>query len=150
MTALTDGRLTPTRTEDGVTSWRLPVKASAVIYPGALVALDGAVARPAATATGLRVLGRAETRADNSTGADGAIVVAVRAGTYRYENATAGDAITTAHIGRTAYAVDDQTVALTAAPANGSPTRSPAGVVRDVDATGVWVEVGTAAPLLAS
>ena len=49
-----------------------------------------------------------------------------------------GDAITAAQIGSACYIVDDQTVAKTSD--NGS--RSRAGQVIDVDAQGVWVQVG--------
>ncbi|CUH67985.1 hypothetical protein TG4357_03322 [Thalassovita gelatinovora] len=50
-------------------------------------------------------------------------------------NSAAADEITIADIGNKAYAVDDQTVAKT----DGTATRSPAGIIDDVDANGVWV-----------
>ena len=56
-------------------------------------------------------------------------------GVFRYANSAAGDLIATADIGTVCYIVDDQTVAKTSATA----TRSPAGIVEDVDANGVWV-----------
>lgn len=44
--------------------------------------------------------------------------------------------ITQAHLMKTAYIVDDQTVAAT----DGSGTRSPAGRILGIEADGVWVE----------
>ena len=60
------------------------------------------------------------------------------AGVFRFENSSAGDAITRAEIGDDCYIVDDQTVAKT----DGTDTRSLADKVDDVDANGVWVKVG--------
>lgn len=111
------------------------VKASTLIYAGALVALNAGLAVPASTATGLKVIGRAEHRADNSGGADGAIRVKVGCGCYRFANSASGDLIAAADIGSLCYAVDDQTVAKTDA----SATRSVAGTIFDVDDQGVWV-----------
>ena len=54
---------------------------------------------------------------------------------FHFANSAAADAIAIGDIGAVCFAVDDQTVAKT----NGSSTRSPAGIVEDVDATGVWV-----------
>lgn len=61
-------------------------------------------------------------------------------GSFRFENSAAADAITLADIGSVAYAVDDQTVARTSA----TNTRSPAGVIDDVDEYGVWVRIDPA------
>ncbi len=131
MAALTKDRNTPER--DG----RLvghPVAAGKVIYAGSLVALSATgYATPAATATGLKGLGRAEGHVDNSEGADGDALVTVARGCFAFANS--GD-ITRAHIGSSAYAVDDQTVAAT----DGTGTRSAVGTIRDLDAAGVWVE----------
>lgn len=134
MTALTADRRTPERSGD---RRQPPVKAGAVLHAGALVALgpDG-LAVPMATATGLKALGRCETRTDNSAGADGAIAVTVGAGIYRFGNSAGADEITRAQIGLACYGVDDQTVART----DGTGTRSVAGKVFDVDPQGVWVD----------
>ncbi|MCY1460857.1 hypothetical protein D9M71_784510 [compost metagenome] len=56
---------------------------------------------------------------------------------FAFANSAAGDEITRADIGATAYIVDDQTVAKT----DGTSTRSVAGTIRDVDSDGVWVEI---------
>ena len=47
----------------------------------------------------------------------------------------AGDPCLVTDIGAKCWIVDDQTVAKT----NGTGTRSPAGIIEDVDANGVWV-----------
>lgn len=114
-----------------------PVKASTKIYAGGLVCLDASGwAVPGAAATTLIAIGRAEETADNSAGANGAINVTVKRGIFRWKNSASGDLIARAEIGDTCYVVDDETVAKT----NGSSTRSAAGIIRDVDAQGVWVE----------
>lgn len=115
----------------------LPVKGATIVYAGAMAAVNAAgLVVPMATAVGLKGLGRAERRADNSAGADGAIRAKVGAGTYRFANSAAADQITAADIGSDCYGVDDQTVAKT----NGGNTRSVAGKIFDVDAQGVWVK----------
>jgi hypothetical protein len=113
------------------------VKAATTIYAGSMVGIDSSgYAVPMATATGLKCLGRAEERANNSSGANGAIRVEVAAGIYRFANSASTDAIALTDIGADCYAVDDQTVAKT----NGTNTRSIAGKIWDVDAQGVWVK----------
>lgn len=132
--ALSSDRNTPRRDGELVT---LPVAASKLIYAGAIVARDSSGnATPGATATTLLGMGRAEVRADNSTGSAGDITVDVRRGVFRFANSAAADAITRAEIGTSCYIVDDQTVAKT----SGSSTRSVAGTVFDVDSDGVWVK----------
>lgn len=107
----------------------------AVIYRGAIVALNASSQLvPGAVSTTLRCVGVAQ----NST-ADQAYGGRIRArhGTFQFRNSAAGDAITAADISSNCFIVDDETVAKT----NGSNTRSVCGVVRDVDAQGVWVEI---------
>lgn len=134
MAALAADRNTPRREGAFI---RVPVAAGAKIYAGSLVARPaGGNAEPGKTATGLVALGRAEEIADNSSGADGAIHVRIRRGTFRWENSGGGDEIAATNIGGDAYIVDDQTVAAT----NGTNTRSQAGRILGVDAKGVWVE----------
>ena len=133
MTALTADRNTPRRDRDVESH---PVKGGATIFAGALVMLDAAgLAVAGATAIGQTAVGRADERVTAVT--DGAASVTVRRGTFRFANSAAGDAITRAEIGDACFIVDDQTVAKT----NGANTRSQAGIIRDVDAQGVWVEV---------
>lgn len=116
----------------------LSVEAAKKIYAGALVMVNSAGnAVPASTATNLTAVGRSELQVDNTQGAAGAQSVRVRRGIFAYANSTGGDAISNANIGQTAYAVDDQTLALT----NGTNTRSPVGRIHHVDGDGVWVEI---------
>lgn len=106
------------------------------IFAGALVCLN--VARnaiPGATGVGLLAIGRAEHARTSVVTGDARVTV--RRGTLQFANSAAGDAITRADIGAQAYVVDDQTLAKT----NGGGTRSAAGIIRDVDAQGVWVEI---------
>lgn len=126
--------------EKGNTVYDAPVAAAKKIYAGALVALDASGdATPGATATTLKGFGRAEEFADNSAGAAGDIKVRVKRGVFLFANSSAGDQITRADIGGNCYIVDDQTVAKT----NGANTRSVAGRIDDVDASGVWVDFTT-------
>ncbi|MDY0011304.1 MAG: hypothetical protein RBS40_00250 [Rhodocyclaceae bacterium] len=134
MTAMTQDRNTPAR--DG-RDFQFPVAASVKIYAGAMVAVTSAgYATKGQTATALKAVGVAQALADNATGAAGAVHVKVRRGCYRLANSTSTDQISLADVGSDCYMVDDQTVAKT----SGSNTRSVAGTVRDVDASGVWVE----------
>lgn len=129
MTALTKDRRTEKR--DGI-DFAYPVAASKKIWSGALVVLDtSGNAEPGTTATGKKAVGRADELADNSSGAAAAINALVRAGVFRWAN---GDTITKAHIGDTAYVVDDQTVS------KASAGKSSAGIIIDVDSEGVWVD----------
>lgn len=134
MAALTADRTTPNR---GGSELSLPVAAGAKIFAGAMVAVNASsLAVPGAVSTTLRGVGVATEQADNTGGAASAINVKVRRGVWKMANSSAGDLIALKDIGASCYIVDDQTVALT----NGSNTRSIAGVIRDVDAGGVWVE----------
>lgn len=135
MTALTADRLTPDRT---ASLRQVPVAANARIFAGALIVLHSGTAKPGFVATGLTALGRAERRVDNTGGADGAKVVDVRSGTFRYAAGAGADAITASLIGGDCYVIDDQTVGAT----DGGGTRSRAGRIFDVDGTGVWVTIG--------
>lgn len=132
MAALTKDRNTPRRDGKIVVH---PVAAGAVFFVGALAVLNAAgYAEPATTATGKKGLGRVTGAVSNASGADGAAFVEVERGVFAYAN---DGTVTRAHIGGSAYAVDDQTVA----PTDGTGTRSAVGTIRDVDASnGVWVE----------
>jgi hypothetical protein len=130
--ALTQDR--DTRQKDG-TFRDLPVAASTKIFAGALLALNASgYVVPGATAIGLKALGRAEKHVDNSTGAAGDASVTVRKGVFQYGNGAGADALAQADIGATAYIIDDATVGKDAT------GRSAAGVVYDVDTSGVWVQ----------
>jgi hypothetical protein len=135
MTAITTERDTQRRDGKQIA---VGVLAATKILAGTLVALTAAgFAQTGATATTLQCIGIADESADNLTGASGDIKVRVRRdGWFRLVNSAAADLITTADINTNCYIVDNQTVAKT----NGGATRSVAGRVRDVDATGVWIE----------
>lgn len=116
-----------------------PVATNIKIYAGALVALNatGYLTKGAASTTLIGV-GRAEEQVDNTGGADGAKTCKISRGVFRWANSAGGDEITKAEIGDACYIVDDQTVAKT----DGGGTRSKAGIIADVDANGVWVNMG--------
>lgn len=136
MTALAADRNTPYK---GTEVQEVPVKGGVKIHGGALLVLNAGFAAPGTTATGLIALGRAESGVDNTSGADGDVVVRVRkptAKSFKWANSASTDEITQADVGSTCYIVDDQTVAKT----DGTSTRSAAGTVVAVDSSGVWVE----------
>jgi hypothetical protein len=136
MTAATKNRNTPQR-PSGRRGY--PIGEAAVAYAGAIAVLNSTgYAVPGSTATGLHALGRFAAYLDNTDGADGAETVEVESGVFRYENSADTDEITLAEVGQVCYIVDDQTVAKT----SGSSTRSPAGIIDDVDDAGVWVRMG--------
>lgn len=132
MTELTQGRPTKRRAGDQFAD---PVKASAVIYMGALVALDATgFAVRAATAVGLKARGVATQDAVNTGGADGALMVAVEKGVFAFRN---DGSINRTHIEGTAYIVDDNVVSAT----DGGSTRSAAGKIVDIADGDVWVHI---------
>lgn len=113
----------------------VPAAANAKVYAGAIVVANATgFAAPGSTATGLTYLGRAEESVDNTGGANGALSVQVRRlNAFKWAN---DGSITQAHQGKTAYIVDDQTLAAT----DGTGTRSAAGRIVGIDADGVWIE----------
>lgn len=131
MVALTANRNTPERTLAELSG---VLGASQTIYAGALIMRNasGQLIR-GATTTGSFGVGRAAEEKVSTT-AD-VTPLRVARGCFRFDNSAAGDLITQADIGTVCYIVDDQTVAKT----SGTNTRSPAGIVEAVDATGVWV-----------
>lgn len=127
--ALTGPRNTPRRSPE---FREFTVAAGAVAYQGGLAVVDAAGgAKPGATALNLTTVGIFEDSA--SAGQK----VRTRSGCFRFDN-SATDAVDASCIGKTVYIVDDATVAKT----NGTNTRSAAGVCFDIDAQGVWVNVG--------
>ena len=133
MTALATERDTPARVGD---RFEFPVAASTKIYKGSLVCINSSgYAVPGSASTTFKSVGMAEETADNSSGAAAAINVKVRRGVFRFGNSASTDLIALADINASCYVVDDQTVAKT----NGSSSRSVAGTILSVDATGVWV-----------
>lgn len=132
MTALTRDRNTPLKNAEVI---GVLVAAGAKIHAGAIVVANATgYAAPGSTATTLTYLGRAEESVDNTGGADGAATVLVRRlNAFKWGN---DGSITQAHQGKTAYIVDDQTLAAT----DGTGTRSAAGRIVGVESDGVWIE----------
>lgn len=135
MTATTEGRMTLRRDAD---QFSFPVKGATKVPAGVLAAIDttGMLVNAGATAT-LKVVGVTESDADNTAGADGAISGQVRRGCYQFANSSSTDQITLADVNASCYVVDNQTVAKT----SNSSARPVAGVIRDVDTNGVWVQI---------
>ena len=129
--ALSTDRDTPTR-EGGAISL---TQGSNVIYRGSLVAVNSSqLVVPASDATGLKVIGRAEKRQDNTgTSYVATRAIEVKRGIFRWAN---GGSFTDAHIGDLAFVSDDQTVCAAAS----ATYDIIAGVIIDVDADGVWVD----------
>lgn len=116
------------------------VAASTTVHQGGLVAIDtDGKARPARASTTDRIAGRALDSVDNSAGGE---VVRIESGVFRFDNSADGDEIAVDDIGKVCFAVDDKTVALT----SGAGTRVAAGVIVDVDESGVWVECRLSLP----
>lgn len=115
----------------------VPLAAATIIYAGTLVALDGnGRAVPASDTAGLRVIGLAQETVDNSAGAAAALSINVKPGVFRLNN-SATDAVDTNDVGKLCFVEDDNTVNEA-----GADDRVIAGRVVEVDAEGVWVEVG--------
>jgi len=114
----------------------LGLAAAASIVAGQLVARNAAGnAVKADDAAGLVVIGRAEADADNTGGGAGDVSVLIKRGTFRFDNSVA-NAIAADDIGKIAFVEDDEnTVAAT-----GGTNNIPAGIIRRVDADGVWVD----------
>ena len=127
--------------KDRSTKSRLPgnfaYKMAAVkVYAGGIVCANAAgFATPGATSATLTALGVAQVTVDNSGGAAGDKRIEVARGCFYLANKS-DDLVVQADVGKSCYIVDDETVAHS----NGGGTRSIAGIVREVDAGGVWVE----------
>lgn len=116
MAALTNSRNTP-ELADGGRMQVYPVEANTTIYLGGMTALNAAGnAVPAASAPGLKIIGRAEMvyggmpgqDAVNNPGAAGAISIVARRGVFMY--AVNDGSIGAAQAGQMAFAVDDNSV----------------------------------------
>ncbi len=84
-----------------------PVKAATRIYSGSMVAADSTgYAVPAGNVAGHKFLGVAMEQADNSNGANGALVIRVMtAGVFEF----GANSISQANVGAEMYVLDDQT-----------------------------------------
>ena len=107
------------------------VAASTTIYAGTLVAVNASgYAVPASASSALTILGRAESTVTNTAaagfGSAGALRVRIREGVFLLTCSGAG----ISSVGKMAYVVDDNTVALT----DGSGARPAAGMIVAYDA----------------
>lgn len=128
MSALTEARNTLELL--GVMCYERVVADSNTVYAGALVAQNSSgYAVPAADATGLTVLGRAENTASAGE------TVRIRSGIFLFDNGTSGEALAVTDIGSPAFVLDDHTVGKV-----GGTYAVPAGIVVDVSADGVAVD----------
>lgn len=116
---------------------RAPVAASQKALQGTIAVVASGYFRGGATATGHLAVGAFPATYDNSSGSAGDVVGQVEEGIFRFANSSAGDAIAATDRGAACYVVDNQTVAKT----DGGATRSPAGIIHDVDSEGVWVRM---------
>ena len=137
MTACTTDRNAPYRQ---LNSFVDPVAANVLCFGGALAVLDASGnVRPGITATDLVPRGRFVETVDNTGGAAGAKSAATAKGCFAFAS---DGSITRAHLEKTVYIVDDQTFAAT----DGGGTRSPGGVLKDIEGQGasatVWVYIG--------
>jgi hypothetical protein len=126
---------------------QIPVAAGVTVFTGSILAIDAAGnANPASDTVGLHVLGRCEglsytqepqglvgSDGVNTGGAAGAIVVTARPGVFRWQNSTTNP-VTQAMIGEQCYVEADSAVA------SSSNHFIVAGIVKGVDANGVWVD----------
>ena len=91
-------------------------------------------------ATGCAGLGRAGRTVDNSAGAAGAPSLIYRPGTFLLANATVGDLIAIADIGKPCFIVDRRTVARTDATATRSRAPDPAEYVPAAAVAGILAD----------
>ncbi|RZS86065.1 hypothetical protein [Pigmentiphaga kullae] len=135
MTALTADRNTPRRDGELVSD---PLAAAAVLYVGAMYALDNSGNAVAATAAGNTVRAVAQEQVSLAAGDSR---VEGRRSTYLFDNSAGAGELTRADIGKVAYVADDQTVSKTGT--------AVAGLVIDIEDGQVWVDVSQA-PVLAA
>lgn len=135
MTATTVDRGTKRR--DGRTI-AAPMEAATKIPGGVMAQINAAGNLVNATATAAnKTIGVPDVTLDNSAGIAGAFMGEVRRGVFCFANSASADQIARSDYGATCYVVDNQTVAKT----SNSNARPAAGIVRDVDSDGVWVEI---------
>ncbi len=139
MAGLTQDRVAPKRDGRIVI---IPMGGGKKVFAGSLVQLSaGGYAQPGAPGAGQVTAGCAEEQIDNTAGADGALSIKVDRGVFRFDN---DGTITLAHKGMKCFVLDDHTVTLTNGDAGlgAGAQYSECGPIVDVDADGVWVELG--------
>jgi len=139
MTALAAGRQ-PSRANQGKNA--VPQKGSTTIYAGGMLGIDTSGYGVAASALASLVIpGIARTNGGLDRWAvgagDGLSNIEYDEGCFDMGNSASSDEITAADVGKPCYVVDDQTVALT----DNSGARPPAGIIRRVESSRVYVEM---------
>lgn len=116
----------------------LAVAASTKIEAGKIVAVNSSgYAIEASDAASIVVMGVADETADNSSGSNGAISVAVKRGkAFKFKNGTT--AVTIASLGGNVVVQDDETVTTAA----GATNDIVVGKCLGVESDGVWVYIG--------
>ena len=132
MSALTEVRDTREIAAGGIRYTReFTVASGSTVYAGAITAVNSSgKAIPATSQGAITVVGRAENTATAGE------TVKTRSGMFLYNPISSG-AIAVTDLNKTCYVADDQTVTLT----SGSSAVI-AGVVRDVTAGGIVIEIG--------
>jgi len=116
-------------------SFEREVASDNTVYAGGIAAQNSSgKAVPASDTANLVVLGRAEA----TVGAGEKVLI--RTGVFLFDNGTSSEELTAADIGAAAFIVDDHTVGKV-----GGTNKIPAGIVIDVTADGVAVEITPAA-----
>ena len=131
--ALTANRKSPYLHGEWAETQKRNILNDAVMFSGAIVAVDYlGEAQPGADTLGFKVIGVNEFgKIDNAD--DGEVIVPEKR-IYHLANSTSFP-LTVANIGQVCYVEDDQTVA------GDSTNHVAAGIVFDVDSTGVWVDM---------
>lgn len=135
----------------GTRYFRLPVAAGAVILQSALVILDDGFARAARQGQGADTAAKAAdalthvtagVASEGVTGgvANGDAFINVERDCFGFKNSAGADEIVLADVGKSAFVIDDDTVAKT----SGTLTRARAGVIEHVEPGTVWVSIGKA------
>ena len=119
-----------------------PLAANAPIFQGGMVMLKSgvltrAVAQADSTNAGLCTVVGIASEAATGGAADGLVKGKVENGCFLFRNSAAADLVALTEVGKLVYVVDDETVAKT----SNTNVRPQAGIVVDVDASGVWVRV---------
>lgn len=140
MTALAQDRNTQRKYVERVLGDDMTIAATTTVWNGSLVANNAAGALiPASDTAGITVIGVAQVRMVNATGAAAKTTPRARvaAGCFKFAT-TGGNALTAVDVGKNAFVLDDQTVVRTAGTANAIV----AGVVDSIDPDGgIWVKV---------
>lgn len=141
MTALAQDRNTQRKYVERILGDDALIAATTTVWNGSLVAANAnGELRPAADVAAITVVGVAQLKMVNTTGAAAKCTPKARvaAGVFKFAT-TGGNALTAADIGKNACVLDDQTVVRAA----GTTNAIVAGTVESIDPDGgIWVKVG--------